>query len=355
MNMMIYIGTYTRGSGGIHLLEMDPATGALTNKGLVAECVSPSFLTISRDGRYVFAVNETADYSGAATGSVSAFARDSASGKLTLLNVQSSNGSYPCHITVSRSGRHVIVANYGSGTVAVLPVKPDGRLEPASCVLQHRGSSVNKSRQEGPHSHSVNFDPANRFALACDLGTDQILIYQYDDARGTLTPNDPAFIATRKGAGPRHLAFHPKGRLVYVINELDSTIASYRYDPDMGTLRDIDVIATLPKDFTGESTTAHVVVHPTGRWVYGSNRGHDSLAVYAVNPASGALRLVGFQPTLGKTPRNFACDPSGKYIVAANQDSNTVVVFKVDLKTGMPVPTGHQTEVPQPVCVRFVA
>ncbi len=351
---MIYVGTYTRGSGGIHLLDMEPGTGALGYRGLAAECVSPSFLALSKDGRHVYAVNETGDYGGATTGSVSAFVRDPSSGRLTLLNVQSSNGSYPCHISLSRSGRHVMVANYGSGTVAVLPVRDDGSLGSASCVIQHHGSSVNKARQEGPHAHSVNFDPSGRFALACDLGTDQVLIYQFDDARGVLVPHTPAAIAARPGAGPRHLAFHPNGRFVYVINELDSTIAAYRWDPAAGTLRSVGVVETLPKGFSGQSTTAEVVVHPSGKWVYGSNRGHDSLAVFAVNAASGALRYIGHQPTLGKTPRNFACDPSGAFVVAANQDSNTVVVFRVNERTGMPMPTERRAEVPLPVCVRFV-
>lgn len=350
---MIYIGTYTRGSGGIHLLKMDPETGALTHEGLVAECPSPSFLAISPDGRFVFAVNETGDYGGANTGSVTAFHRDKGSGKLTQLNTRSSHGSYPCHLTMSKSGRHILAANYGSGTVVVLPVGADGTLGEASCVIQHRGSSVNKSRQEGPHAHSVNLDAANRFALVCDLGTDEVLVYRFDDERGTLTPHDPRAVEARKGAGPRHLAFHPNGRIVYVINELDSTIASYRYSPSAGTLRPVGVAETLPRDFAGQSTTAEVIVHPSGKWVYGSNRGHDSLAVFAVNASSGALRYVGHQPTQGKTPRNFASDPSGKFIVAANQDSNSIEAFRVDPKTGMPVVTGHRAEAPLPVCVRF--
>lgn len=350
---LLCIGTYTRGAGGIHLADMEPTTGKLTYRELAAECVSPSFLALSPDGRYLYAVNETGDFGGAATGSVSAFARDKKSGRLTLLNVQSSHGSYPCHITVSRSGKHVLVANYGSGTVAVFPVHADGRLGDASCVIQHRGSSVNKARQEGPHAHSVNLDRANRFALACDLGTDQVLVYRFDDERGLLAPNDPPAVSARPGAGPRHLAFHPSGRTVYVINELDSTIAVYRYGPEKGTLTTIGLVETLPAGYTGQSTTAEVVVHPSGKWVYGSNRGHDSLAVFACNPASGALRFVGHVPTGGKTPRNFVCHPNGAFLVVANQDSNTVSVFRVDQATGMPVPTDQQVEVPLPVCVRF--
>ncbi len=349
----IYVGTYTRGSGGIHLLEMDADTGAIANKGVVAECASPSFLAIARAGRYVYAVNEVGDFGGAATGSVSAFRRDPSAGRLHPLNVKSSHGSYPCHICLSKSGRHVLVANYGSGTVAVLPVNADGGLGDASCVIQHEGAGVNKARQEGPHAHSVHLDAANRFALACDLGTDQVLVYRFDAEKGVLSPNAPPHIAAEPGAGPRHLAFHPNGRFVYVINELKSTIAAYRYDAARGALTAVGVVRTLPESFTGISTTAEVVVHPSGKWVYGSNRGHDSLAAFAVNPASGALRFVCHQPTLGRTPRNFIADPSGRFVIVANQDSNSIVVLRVNEKDGRLDPTGHSCEAPLPVCLRF--
>jgi 6-phosphogluconolactonase len=333
---------------------MDDQTGALTHKGVVAECASPSFLAIAPDGRRVLAVNETGDYGGARTGSVSAFERDPASGGLRLINAVSSHGSYPCHIVLARSGAHVLLANYGSGTVVVAPVRPDGSLGDATCVVQHEGSSVNSERQEGPHAHSVNFDPSGRIALACDLGTDQIVPYRFETTSGTLVRTDAPAAKAAPGAGPRHLAFHPNGRLVYVINELDSTIAAYRYDAAQGGLRHIASSPTLPTSFVGPSTTAEVVVHPSGKWIYGSNRGHDSLAAFAINPASGALRPMGHVSTEGRTPRNFAVHPSGRLLIAANQDSNSIVAFAVDEATGMPRAAGHQAEVPQPVCVRFV-
>lgn len=351
---LIYVGTYTRGSGGIHLVEMDDSSGVLQYRGLAAECESPSFLCLSPDKKFLYAVHETGEYRGARTGYVGAFARDASTGKLQPLNTQSSHGTYPCHITISRSGKHVLVANYGSGTLAVLPVNPDGSLGEATCEIQHRGSSVNKSRQEGPHAHSINLDSANRFALACDLGTDQVLVYRFDHAKGVLEPHDPPAVSVAPGAGPRHLAFHPNGRFVYVINELDSTVNAYGYNPQRGTLVLRGTVPTLPGGFDGHSTTAEVVVHPTGKWVYGSNRGHDSLAVFGVNPASGALRPVGHVSTGGKTPRNFVSHPSGKFLVVGNQDSNSVVVFRVNEQTGMPEPTEHQVEIPLPVCVRFV-
>ena len=350
----LYVGTYTRGSGGIHRLEMDERTGALTHRGLVAECASPSFLALSPDGKYLYAVNETGDYAGANTGSVSAYAR-AADGALQHLNTVSSHGSYPCHITIAKSGRHVLLANYGSGTVAVIPVGRDGTLSDACCVIQHRGSSVNKARQEGPHAHSINLDRDNRFALVCDLGTDEVIAYRFDARTGMLRPADAPPAKASPGAGPRHLAFHPNGKLVYVINELDSTIAAYRYDANTGGLTHLESVPALPSGYAGQSTTAEVAVHPSGKWVYGSNRGHDSLAICAVNQATGVLRPIGHQPTLGKTPRNFVIHPAGKYLVVANQDSNSVVTFSVDTATGGLTPAGHRVEVPLPVCVRFAA
>lgn len=349
----LYAGTYTRGSGGIHLLEYEPADGSLTYRGLAAESPSPSFLAISKDGRFVYAVNELGDYGGAPTGSVTAFRRDPDSGALTPLNTVSSHGSYPCHICLSPAGRHAIVANYGSGTLAVLPVQEDGRLGEASCEIQHSGSSVNKQRQEGPHAHSVNFDPSGRFVFACDLGTDQVLVYRFDERRGVLVPHEPPAVSAKPGAGPRHLAVHPNRRWVYVINELDSTIAAYRWTTPAGVLQEIAVVKTLPEGFQGHSTTAEVVVHPFGKWVYGSNRGHDSLAVFAVNASSGALRPVGHQATMGKTPRNFICDPGGRRLIVANQDSGDIRVFDVDEKTGMPSPSDERVAVPLPVCLRI--
>ena len=352
----LYVGTYTRESGGIHLVELNERSGEMTHRGVVGECRSPSFLAFSQDGRIIYAVNEIGDVHGATPGSVTAVLRDAASGHLTALNTVSSHGSYPCHITVSRNGKHVLVANYGSGTVAVIPITADGSLGNAVCVVQHAGSSVNKARQEGPHAHSINLDPLARFALACDLGTDQVIVYRYDEATGMLARDGKASaepVRTAPGAGPRHLAFHPGGRFVYVINELDSTIGAYRYDPNTGALTLIETVTTLPAGFAGQSTTAEVVVHPSGKWVYGSNRGHDSIAVFAVNPASGALRPMGQVPSGGKTPRNFTVSRDGRRMVVANQDSNGIRLFTVNERTGIPTATEHAVSIPLPVCVRF--
>lgn len=345
---MIYAGTYTRGSGGIHRIGMADGTGALSGGEVAAECPSPSFLAVGPGGKALYAVNEIGDYAGARAGSVSAFARG-ADGALKPVNVVSSHGSYPCHLTVTRAGGHVLVANYGSGAVAVIPVLSDGSLGDASCVIQHHGSSVNQARQEGPHAHSVDLDRANRFALVCDLGIDQTLIYRFDASGGKLLPHDTVHAA--RGAGPRHVAFHPNGRLVYVINELDSTIGAYRYDPAAGAMKHIDTISTLPADFKGASTTAEIAVHPSGRWVYGSNRGHDSLAIFAVNPATGALRPVGHAPTLGKTPRHFSIHPGGRFVLVGNQESDAVLVFRIDGANGSLAPAESRVSIPSPVCV----
>ena len=263
----------------------------------------------------------SSEFNGKKGGGVSALAIDPASGKLTLLNQQSSVGSGPCHLTVDRAGKNVLVANYGSGSVACLPIQADGTLSAASSFIQHEGKSADASRQEGPHAHSINLDQANRFALVADLGLDQVRVYQFDAEKGELTPNDPPFATVAPGSGPRHLAFHPDGRFAYVISEMANTVTAFDYDAAKGTLTGIQTISTLPADFHGKSYTAEVQVHPSGKFVYGSNRGHDSIAIFAVDPATGKLTAAGHQSTLGKNPRNFALDPTGHYLLAENQDS----------------------------------
>jgi 6-phosphogluconolactonase len=247
------------------------------------------------------------------------------------------------------------VANYGGGSVACLPVDAAGRLEPASSFLQHEGSGADPKRQAGPHAHSINLDAANRFAIAADLGLDKLFIDRFDAAKGTLTPNDPPFARVAPGSGPRHFAFHPDGRHGYVINEMACTVTAFDYDPERGALSEIQTISTLPEGTRGSNlSTAEVQVHPSGRFLYGSNRGHNTIAIFAIDAATGRLRPVGHQPTQGKTPRNFGIDPTGRYLLAANQDSGTVVVFRINPQTGQLEPTGQVAEVPKPVCVKFV-
>jgi 6-phosphogluconolactonase len=304
--------------------------------------------------KFLYAVGEIGDFEGQKTGGVSAFAIDTASGKLTLLNQQPSHGAGPCHIVVDRAGTSVLVANYGGGSVASFPLANDGRLQPAASAIQHEGRSVNPRRQEMPHAHSINLDPDNRFAFAADLGLDKILIYRFDSATSRLTPH-PAAGVVAAGSGPRHFAFHPTGRFAYVINELANTVTAFAFDGDAGTLTELQTITTLPADFQGTSYTAEVVVHPTGRYLYGSNRGHDSLALFRIEEATGQLTPLGHVSTGGKTPRNFQVDPTGRWILAANQGTDTVVVLKIDLASGAVTPTGQSVAVPTPVCIRFVA
>jgi 6-phosphogluconolactonase len=348
--LRVYVGTYTEGkSRGIYLLELDPTSGALSPHGVAGETENPSFLAVHPSRKYLYAVNEVDD------GGVSAFAIDPKSGSLTFLNKQSSKGSGPCHLIVDRSGKNVLVANYGSGTVAVLPIEDDGRLRSASTSIQHKGSSVNPERQEGPHAHSINLDAANRFAVAADLGLDKLFVYRFDATKGTLTPNDPPSVNLAPGAGPRHFAFHPDGHHAYVINEIQSTVTAFDYDPERGTLKELQTISTLPQGNKPSNSTAEVRVHPSGKFLYGSNRGHNSIAIFAIDPQNGRLRPVGHQSTQGKTPRNFGIDPSGRFLLAENQDSDTIVVFRIDPQTGQLQPTGHSAEVPKPVCVKFFA
>lgn len=351
----VYIGTYTNGaSRGVYQATFDSVTGELSSPQLAAEIVSPSFVAIHPNKKFLYAVNETADYDGKKTGAVTACSIDESTGALKVLNQQASEGMHPCHLVVDAGGKNLLVANYSSGTVAVLPIEPNsGRISKASSIIQHMGSSANKQRQEGPHAHSINLDPANRFALTCDLGLDKVLIYRFDAATGTLTANDPAAGVVAPGSGPRHLAFHPNGKYVYVNNEMTSGITAFNYDPAKGALTEIHTLSTLPGDVPGNST-AETVVHPSGQTVYVSNRGHNSIAIFKCDPATGRLTAKGHCSTGGKTPRNFNVDPTGSFLLAANQDSSDVHVFKIDPQSGDLAATGIKVQVGNPVCLRFL-
>ncbi len=350
----VYIGTYTReNSKGIYAYRFDPASGKLAPLGLMAETANPSFLAIHPNGRFLYATNEVDNYEGQKSGAVSAYAIVAGTGKLSFLNQVSSRGSGPCHLVTDKTGKNVLVANYGGGSVAVLPVSEDGRLREASAFMQHTGSSVNPQRQQGPHGHSINVSSDNRFVVAADLGLDQLLVYRFDPAKGSLIPNDPPFIKVDPGAGPRHFIFHPGGRFAYVINEMQSTVTAFTYDAARGVLKESQTISTLPENFKGDNSTAEVQVEPQGRFLYGSNRGDNSIAVFAIDAANGKLKPIEHLSTQGKTPRNFGIDPSGSYLFAANQNSNNIVVFRIDAQTGRLIPTGQILEVYAPVCVKF--
>jgi 6-phosphogluconolactonase len=346
----VYVGTYTDGtSRGIYRFAFDTATGTTTEPVLAVETKNPSFLALHPNGRFLYAVGEVSSFEGARTGMVSAFSIDPKTGDLTLLDQQSSNGEDPCHLVVDKAGRNVLVANYGGGTVAVLPIGADGRLKPASSVRVHAGSGPDKDRQEKPHAHGIYLDAAERFALSPDLGADRIFVYRFDAAKGTLEPHGAAPLAP--GSGPRHLAFHPSGKFLYVINELLSTLTVFSYDPEAGALATTQTIGTLPAGFAGTSSTAEVAVSADGRFVYGSNRGDDSLAVFRVDAATGRLTAAGHVPAGGKTPRHFTIDPTGLWILAGHQGSGTIGVLRLDPATGLPALTGSPVKVDEPVCL----
>lgn len=355
--VFVYVGTYTGrgGARGIELLRLDPASGDLVPAGTAAEAANPSFLAIHPSRRYLYAVSEVGEFEGRKTGVVGAFAIDPATGALRLVNRQSSEGTGPCHVSVDPSGRCVLVANYGGGSVAAFPIKADGGLGPAGSSIQHRGSGPHPRRQEGPHAHCIVPDPGGRFAFAADLGLDKVLVYRLDAAAAELRPHEPPSVSVDPGSGPRHFAFHPGGKWAYVINELSSTVTAFRYDAARGMLEPFQTVSTLPADFKGSNSTAEVVVSPDGRTLYGSNRGHDSLAVFRIDATDGRLTAAGHVSTGGKTPRNFAIAPGGRWLLAANQNSDSIVVFRVDPETGGLAPAGRSVQVPKPVCIRFLA
>ena len=355
---IMYVGTYTRApSKGIYAYRFKTATGAvepLGTAGLAAETENPSFLAVHPNQRFLYAVNEVSRYEGQQSGSVSAFAIDRATGTLTLLNRVSSRGGSPCHLSVDASGKWLFVANYGGGNVAAFPLQQDGRVGEARTVIQHSGSSVNKARQSGPHGHAVELSPDNRFVLAADLGLDRVISYRVDPADG-LAQADPQVTSIAPGSGPRHLAFRPDGKFAYVLSEMLSRVVAFRYDAGRGALAELQTVSTLPEGFSGDNSGAEILVHPGAKFLYTSNRGHDSIASFRIDAAAGTLTPLGHVSTQGKTPRNFAVDPSGRLLFAANQNSGTVVVFRIDQETGGLTPAGTVLQVPSPVCVVFAA
>jgi 6-phosphogluconolactonase len=352
--VLVYVGTWTQDRGeGIYIYRLDLSSGALELIGRATEVGNPFFLAIDSRQRYLYATNTVESFEGQPGGAVAAFSIDAKTGGLTLLNQQPARGALPCHLSIDRADRHVLVANYGSGSVAVLPVQGDGRLGPATDAVQHEGSSVNAERQEGPHVHSITLDPASRYAFAADLGIDRVMIYELDAGQGKLKPGGQPWAQVRAGAGPRHFAFHPNGRYAYVINELDNTFTAFAYDPARGGLAEIQTLSTLPGDFKETSYCADVQVYPSGKFLYGSNRGHDSVAIFSIGE-DGRLTFVGHEPTQGHYPWNLAIDPTNTFLLATNQRSDVVVVFRIDPQTGRLTSTGQKAEVPKPVCAKMI-
>lgn len=365
-SLLVYVGTYTDRellvptranapgprSEGIYAFRLDPATGKLESLGLAAASANPTYVTFSADGKFLYATNEVYRFRGADAGAVSAFAIDTSTGRLRFLNQESARGTGTCHASIDHTGRVLLAANFGGGSVVALPVAADGSLRPASDFEQDVGSGPNP-RQAGPHSHSINVTPDNQFAVAAEFGTDRLRVFRLDPAAGLLTPAEPAAVNIAPASAPRHTAFHPDGRTLFVLNEISSTLTALRYAPG-GGWSELQTVSALPADFTGRNTSAEVVVHPNGKFVYASNRGHHSIAVFAVAP-DGRLRAVAHVPCGGRTPRGFAVDPSGRWLIAAHQDTHAIAVFAIDAVTGIPKPTGESAPVHTPVCVKFLA
>lgn len=353
----IYIGTYTgTRSLGIYTAEFNPTTGKLSTPELAAPSKNPTFLALHPRLSVLYAVEEISNFRGGHEGGVSAFSIDGKTGRLTLLNQQPSGGAGPCHLCVDQAGRYLVVANYNSGSVAEFPLEADGRLGGVSAIVQHKGSSINHDRQSGPHAHFVATDPSNKLVMVCDLGLDEVLTYDLFPSNGELPLH--AVDSVKPGSGPRHLAFSPNRRFVYLINELASTLTAYVLHDHMAAghderLQEVQTVSLLPAEFRGSNIAAEVQVHPSGHFVYGSNRGNDSIAVFAVDAKTGRLTFVDRQSTLGRTPRHFTFHPSGQWLLVENQDSNNIVVFRVDPATGRLKTSEGQVEVGAPVCLVF--
>ncbi len=363
---LVYVGTYSepilfgtgqvlQGQGkGIYAFRLNADAGALTPVSVSEGIRNSSYLAFHPTRQFLYCVNEFKEFEGKASGAVSAFRIDRTSGKLEFINMKASRGTDPCHLIVDATGRNLLIANFASGSVCVLPIGPDGSLGDATDFKQHEGSSIDPKRQAGPHAHAVEIDKQNRFVFVPDLGMDKVIIYRFDPETGRLTPNEKApFVASAPGAGPRQLVFHPSGKFAYLINELNSTMTAYRYYPATGALEELETLPTLPAGFSQHSTCAEVQIHPSGRFLYGSNRGHDSIVIYALG-GDGRMSIVGHESTRGKIPRNFEVSPDGRYLAAANQDSNNIVMFRIDASTGKLTPTGSVVEAGTPICVRFM-
>ncbi len=349
---LVFVGTYTHGaSEGIYVFRLDPSSGALERVSVATGIENPTFLAVDAAGRSLYAASTVMECEGRPSGTVSAHRIDADAGRLEFLSRRFSRGTKPCHVVVDRTGRFVLAANYGSGSVCVLPIMEDGRLGEASAFAQHEGSSVHPERQTGPHAHSINLDPQNRYAFAPDLGTDRVMAYRFDARTGGLTPNDSPWAEVAPGSGPRHFDFHPGGRWAYLINEIGNTVTAFAYDAARGALEEIQTVPTLPEGFGGDSACAHVQVSPSGRFLYGSNRGHDSIVIFAIDGGTGRLTYVGHEPTRGEGPRHFSLDAAGRLMLVANGATDSIVAFRVDDRTGRLAPTGSVTQVPSPVCV----
>ena len=356
--LRLYVGTYTKTYGsaatqskGIYLYELDASNGSLTQVACAAETEQPSFLAFHPNHNVLYAAGELMNFKGQPGGAISAFSIDKETGLLSLLNQQPTLGGAPCYVSVDQTGRYALVANYMGGNAIIYPIQANGSLGDSSHTVQHQGKGPNTSRQEGPHVHSVTIDPTNQYVMVADLGIDKIMIYKFSE--GQFFPNDPSWVDVTPGAGPRHMDFHPSGKFAYLINELNCTITAFNYESANGNLTEFQTVPTLPQDFQGENSCADIHIAPSGKFLYGSNRGHDSIVIYAIDD-NGKLSYVGHESTQGETPRNFAIDPDGNFLLAANQDSSSIITYWIDGQTGKLTPTGNITQAPTPVCIKFL-
>jgi 6-phosphogluconolactonase len=350
----VYVGTRSPEGQGIYAYRFNGDTGKIAPLGLAAETPDPFSMVANHDGNHLYAANITRDFQGKDSGSVSAFALNRQTSKLTPLNRVSSRGASPCYVSLDKTERFLLLANYTGGSVAVLPVHEDGSLGEASSFVQHTDSGVDPKKQRPAHPHSINVSADNRFALVADAGLDKLFIYNFNSTTGGLSPATPAYAAEKPDSGPRHFVFSPDGRFVYVVDETASTITAFSYDAASAAMEKLSVVSALPGGFTEKNKCAEIALSRSGRFLYSSNRGNDSIAVFAVNSSNGAVTHVEHVPTQGKTPGMFAIDPSGAYMFVANEDSSNVFVFRVDQETGRLTPSGQVLNVPHPLCVNFI-
>ena len=352
----VYFGTSAKQEQrGIYMATLDMQTGCLSDAIRVSKAERPGFIAIHPDGKHLYATGAGADFEGRSPGAVSAFQIMEPSGMLADINTQPSGGTGPCHVSIDPSGKNLLVANYRGASCSVLPIQSDGSLAPPSSTRQHSGSSIDPARQTSAFVHSINTSPDGCFAIVADLGIDKLVVYRFDADAGILEPNDPPFTATEPGGGPRHLAFHPSGNFAYANLEMGNRVSAFTYDAQRGILAEIQTLDTLPEGFAGENTTAEIATSADGRFLYVSNRGHDSIAIFGIDAKTGRLTALGHESVHGQIPRNFRIDPTGTYLLAANQKTGNVAVFRIDRETGQLEFTGSEIEVPSPICVRFPA
>jgi len=348
---LVFISAFAPGEkGAIYAFQLNSKTGELKEVARTTDVEHPFFMTVSPDNQYLYSINAPKKFGGKENEYVAAFKLEGRSGKLKRLNQQSSHGTASCYLDIDKSGKAVVVANYSSGTVASLPVKADGSLGAAASIIQHTGSSVDTKRQNEPHAHSIVISPDQKFVFAADLGIDKVLSYQIDPETAKLSPSPQSYVRTVPGGGPRHMTFHPDGKQLYVINELKNSVSHFSYNPQTGTLIERDTISTIPDDFEGTTHTADVKITPNGRFLYGTNRGHDSIAAYQIDD-DGKLSLLEIKPSLGKGPQNLAITADGKFLLCANMPGNNVVVFQINEKTGKLAAVGEPVSMPMPSCI----